>query len=224
MKEVFRDSMRFSRRIQIRTSAGGSHETETEEVAELETPMSWEMGGPVTLGPPSKIDVQDFWGGGSHKKGASQGERAASNASASSNKTLEMPSNVSVAGVLEALTVPFGALSMWLKKHPQLLVLMQVIVMKLLEMSKHVLDTTGDAYRVAYIYSKTGKIDPGKHSSLRSFVRDCVKAAVYCVMLGAVAVMMSRVLAVFAEVGSWLIWSVGWVAWVVKAVGLGILW
>jgi hypothetical protein len=223
MKEVFRDSMRLSRRIRIRKSAGGSRETETEEVAELETPMSWEMGGPVSLGLPSKIDPQDFWGGSSHKKGEAQGKRVASNASASSNKTLEMPSNISIAGFLEALIVPFGALSMWLKKHPQLLVLMQIIVMKLLEMSKHVLDTTGKAYRVAYIYSKTGRISPSKHS-LSNFARDCVKAVVYCVMLGAVAVMMSRVLAVFAGVGSWLIWSVSWVVWIVKAVGLWILW
>ena len=224
-KEAFRNSMKLSRKIRTRTSAGGSQETETEEVAELETPTPWEMGGPVSLGLPCKMDPQSFWGGGGgHAKDSNGGKRIASNASGSSVKTLDMPTNASIGTIVEALVVPFGALKMWLKKHPQLLALMQLIVVKLLEMSKHVFDTAGKVYRVAYIYSKTGKISPGKSSSVGGFVRDCVKAVVYCLILGVVAMMVGRVLAVFAGVGSWLIWSLSWVVWIVKAVGLGLLW
>lgn len=62
MKQAFRNSVRLSRRIRIRTSAGGSRETETEEVAELETPSSWGVGGPVGLGLPGKMNPQGFWG------------------------------------------------------------------------------------------------------------------------------------------------------------------
>lgn len=225
MKEAFRNSMKLSRRTRTRTSAGGSQETETEEVAELETPTPWEMGGPVSLGLPCKMGPQTFWGGGgSHAKGGNEGKRIASNASGSSVKTLDMPTNASIGTIVEAIVVPFGALKMWLKKHPQLLALMQLIVVKLVEMSKHVFETAGRAYRVAYIYSKTGRISAGKSSSVGGFVRDCVKAVVYCLVLGAVAMMVGRVLAVFARAGSWLIWTLSWVAWIIKAVGLGILW
>lgn len=185
--------------------------------------MSWEVGGPVSLGLPCKMNPQDFWGGGNTKDG-SQGKRVASNASASSVKSVEMPTNASIGTIIEALIVPFGASKMWLKKHPQLLALMQMIMVKLLDMSKHVLDTTGKAYRVAYIYSKTGRFSPGKHTSLSGFVRDCVKALVYCLVLGAMAMVVGRVLAVFAGAGSWLFWALSWVVWVVKAAGLGILW
>ncbi len=130
-----------------------------------------------------------------------------------------------IGAVVEALIVPFGALRMWVRKHPQLLALMQIVVVKLFEMSKHVVETMGKAYRVAYIYSKTGRISTGKQSSLSGFVRDCVRAVVYCLILGAVAMVVRRVLTVFAGVGSWLIWCLGWAAWIVKAVcGLGILW
>ncbi|KAF7509618.1 hypothetical protein GJ744_007656 [Endocarpon pusillum] len=225
VKEAFRNSMKLSRRTRTRTSAGGSQETETEEVAELETPTPWEMGGPVSLGLPCKMGPQTFWdGGGSDATDSKEGKRIASNASGSSVKTLDMPTNASIGTIVEALVVPFGALKMWLKKHPQLLALMQLIVVKLLEMSKHVFDTAGKAYRVAYIYSKTGRISPGKSSSVGGFVRDCVKAVVYCLVLGAVAMLVGRVLAVFARAGSWLVWSLSWVVWIVKAVGLGILW
>lgn len=225
VKEAFRNSMKLSRRTRTRTSAGGSQETETEEVAELETPTPWEMGGPVSLGLPCKMGSQTFWGGGgSHAKGGNEGKRIASNASGSSVKTLDMPTNASIGTIVEAIVVPFGALKMWLKKHPQLLALMQLIVVKLVEMSKHVFETAGRAYRVAYIYSKTGRISAGKSSSVGGFVRDCVKAVVYCLVLGAVAMMVGRVLAVFARAGSWLIWTLSWVAWIIKAVGLGILW
>ena len=223
VKEAFRNSMRLSRRIRIRTSAGGSRETETEEVAELETPMSWETGGPVSLGLPSKMTPQSFWAG-THAKDGSQGKRIASNTSASSMKTPEMPTNGGLGAIVEALIVPWGALSMWLKKHPQLLALIQMAAMRLLEMGQHVFDTIGTAYRIAYIYSKTGRISPGKHTSLGGFVRDCAKAVVYCLILGAAAMTVGRVLAVFAEAGSWLIWFLSWVVWIVKAVGLGILW
>lgn len=234
-KAAFRNSMRLSRRIRVRTSAGGSRETETEEVAELETPMdSWEteVGGPDCLGlPPSVMAPREFWGGGGgggsgggSVKDGGGGRRVASNASASSVKTVEMPTTASVGAIVEAIIVPFGALRMWVKKHPQLLSLMQVVVLKLLEMSRHVLDTIGKAYRVAYIYSKTGKISAGKHASLAGFVRDCGKAAVYCLVLGAVGMMVGRVLAVFVGVGGWLIWCLGWVGWVVKVGGLGVLW
>jgi hypothetical protein len=225
-KEAFRNSIRLRRRTCIRTSAGGSRETETEEVAELETPMSWEMSGPVSLGLRTKPDPHDLWGPSSGTKEATGGKRIASNASASSIRTCDMPTaGGGIGAVVEALNVPFGALRMWVRKHPQLLALMQVVMLKLFEMSKHVVETMGKAYRVAYIYSKTGRISAGKHCSLRGLVRDCVKAFVYCLILGTVAMMVGRVLAIFAGVGSWLVWCLGWAAWVVKTVlGLGILW
>lgn len=185
--------------------------------------MSWETAGPVSLGLPSKITPQNFWGG-SHRQDDNQRMRAVSSVSASTVNTYETPNVAGLGALFEALIVPFGALSMWLKKHPQLLDLMQVVVMKLLEMSKHVLDTAGKAYRVAYIYSKTGRISPEKHSSLSGLVRDCVTAVVYGLILAAVAMLVGRVLAVFAGAGSWLIWSLSWFVWLVKAVGLGILW
>ena len=226
MKDAFRNSIRLSRRIRIRTSAGGSQETETEEVAELEAPMSWEMSGPVSLGLPVKVSSQDCWGSGSGIKDGPREKRVASNASASSAKTWEMPTaGGGFWAIVEALTVPFSALRMWVRKHPQLLALLHMVMVRLFEMSKHVLGTMGKAYRVAYIYSKTGRISAGKQAPLSGFVRDCVKALVYCLILGAVAMMVGRVLAVFAGVGSWLIWCLSWVAWVVKTVvGLGILW
>ena len=223
MKEGFRNSMRLSRRIRVRTSAGGSRETETEEIAELDTPMCWEIPGPVSLGLPSNMEPPDFWDSGQTKDG-SQRKGIASNASGSSVKTLEMPAAAGIGAVFEALVVPFNALRMCLKTHPQLMVLMQMMMLKLLEMSKHVLDTIGSAYRVTYIYSKTGRISPGKSSSLGKFASDCVKAVVYCLIIGAVAMMVGKMLAVLAGAGSWLIWCLSWVAWIVKAVGLGILW
>jgi hypothetical protein len=223
IKDSFRNSMRFSRRTRVRTSAGGLRETETEEFAELETPMSWEVNGPVSLGLPSKISPESFWGGSRIKNG-SQEKRIASNAPASSMKTLDMPPNLGFGAIVEAFIVPFGALRMWLKKHPQLSTMMQAFAARLLGMTKHVLETTGKTYRVAYIYSKTGKISPGKNSSLGGLARDCARAAVYCLILGAVAMMMGRVLAVVAGAGSWLIWTLSWFVWILKAVGLGILW
>jgi hypothetical protein len=223
MKHVFRNSMRLSRRIRIRTSAGGSHETETEEVAELETPMSWEMGGPVSLGLPSKMSPANFWGSGGKVK-AVQERRIASNASGSSIKTIELPTREGIGAIFEALMVPFGALSMWVRKHPQLLGLFQIFLAKLFEMSKHVMATLGKAYRVAYVYSKTGRISAGKGNSLSGFVRDCFRAMVYALIIAAVAMIVGRVLAVVVGAGGWLIWSLGWVVWAVKGVGLGILW
>jgi hypothetical protein len=222
MKQIFRNSMRLSRRIRVRTSVGGSCETEAEEVAELETPMSWEVSGPVSLGMHRKTGPPNSWDG-SDRKG-SQVTRVASNASASSVKTLEMPAAAGIGEVIEALMVPFGALRMWLKTHPQLQDLMRMIIVKLVDMSKHVLDTAGKAYQMAYVYSKTGRISPGRHTSLGRFVADCGKAFGYCLILGAVAMMVGRALAVIAGAGSWLIWSLSWVAWIMKAAGLGILW
>lgn len=227
VKEAVRNSMRLSRRIRVRTSAGGSHETETEEVAELETPMSWEIGGPVSLGMSSETYPDHFWGdagGRSQTKHVPPGKRVASNASASTVKTSDVPTSAGIIAFFEALTVPFGALSMWLSKHPQWLALIQVLALKLLEMGRHVLHTMGTVYRVAYIYSKTGRISAGKKGSLGGLVRDCVKAVVFSLVLVAVAMMVGRVLAVFARAGNWLIWGLGWVVWIVKAVGLGILW
>lgn len=223
MKEAFRNSMRLSRRFRVRTSAGGSCETETEETAELETPLSWEMAGPVSLGMPLTMSPQSFKSG-SHAEPRSQGQRIASNASGSSIKTLDIPTNTGIGAVIEALMVPFGALRMWLKKHPQLLALMQVVVMKLVDMSKHVFDTAGKAYRIAYVYSKTGRLSAGKHNSVSGFASDCVKAVTYCLILGTVAMMVGRVLAVITGAAGWVIWVLRWVAWIFKAVGLGVLW
>lgn len=223
MKQVFRNSFRLSRRIRVRTSVGGSCETEAEEVAELEAPMSWEVSGPVSLGMPRKTGPPNFWDGSDTEEG-SQGKRVASNASASSVKTLEMPAAAGIGEVIEALMVPFGALRMWLKTHPQLQDLMRMIIVKLVDMSKHVLNTAGKAYQMAYVYSKTGRISPGRHTSLGRFVADCGQAIGYCLILGAVAMMVGRALAVIAGAGSWLIWSLSWVAWIMKAAGLGILW
>lgn len=223
MKGAFRNSIRFNRRIRTRTSAGGSQEVETEEVAELETPMSWKMSRPVGWETAHGISGQE-WVGGGHPKNDQQGKRVASNGSTSSVKGLEMPSDASIGAIMEAVIVPFGALKMWLRKNPQLPALMQLMLVKLVEMSKHVLDTTGEAYRAAYIYSKTGRIGPGKHTSASGLLGDCVKAVVYSLVLTAVAMMVARVLAMLAGAGSWLIWSLSWVAWISKAAGLGILW
>lgn len=227
MNEPFRNSIRLSRRIRIRTSAGGSQETETEEVAELDTPMSWEMSGPVSLGLPAKASPQAFWASGSGTAMAPRAQRVASNASASSVRTTwEMPTvGAGLGAVVEAVLVPFSALRMWVRTHPQLLVLLHTVMVRLLEMSGHVVEMTAQAYRIAYVYSKTGRIRAGRRASLAGLVRDCVKALVYCLILGAVAMMVGRVLAVFASVGGWLIWCLRWVVWVVKTVvGLGFLW
>lgn len=222
-KEAFRNSMRLSRRMRTRTSVGGSHETETEEVAELETPMPWKISGAVSFSTASEMDAQNFCAE-VRPQTDSRGKRVGSSGSNASLKTMEIPYDASISAVIEALMVPFGALRMWLKKHPQLLALLQVAVLKLMEMSKHVLATTGLAYRVAYIYSKNGTISPGKHTTLSGFVKDCVKGVVYSLVLGAVFMMVGRVLAVLAGAGSWLIWSLSWVIWMVKAAGLGMLW
>lgn len=224
MKSSFRDSMRLSKRVRVRTSAGGSQETETEEVAELETPTLWEVGGPVSLGIPSRIS-RACVGAEMAMPPAHQGRRVASDSSDSSIRTYEMPISGDIAGIFEAVTVPFGATSMWLKKHPQLLVLLQVTLLKLFDMGKHVMGMMGKVYRMAHTYSKTGRVSIGKHGSLSGFAGDGVKTIVYCLILGAVAVMLGRLLAVVARTGCWLIWSLGWMVWLAKAtIGLGLLW
>ena len=223
MKQVFRNSMRLSRRTRTRTSAGGSQETESEETAELETPLAWEDSIPINLGLP----VYDYQAPAYHRNAASQqqpGKRVISNGSMASIKTNDDPFIGGFGGFLEALLVPLAALRMCLRNHPQLLGLISLVLAKLFEMSRHVLNTITKAYGVAYIYSKTGKINVGRSSNMGAFATDCTLALVYSLILGAIGVLVGRILAVIAGAGSWLVWWFGWVGWVLKGIGLGILW
>ena len=210
VKQAFRNSVRLNRRIRVRTGAGGAHETEAEETAELETPMLWGVRGRVG---PQLSTSQDR---------QLQVQESYTSTHARCICSSELLMFEGVAAVLGAAWVPFAAFRMWLGKHPQLPVIMQVITAKILDMTRHVIEMIWKIYHTASIYAETGVFEADKGTSSIALTRDCVKAVLYCLILMISGMIIVRSVLVVATALRWLVWSLSLVTWVFRAVGWGL--
>lgn len=151
----------------------------------------------------------------------SSGNRNISSTSMASVKTIEVPGLGTVGDVLENLSIPFGAIEMWVTQHPQVMEFAKMLLARALEMVQCIRETGKKVYKVSYVYSKTGKV---KVTDMGVLVRDCVRSVLYLLILGTVILFLVRVLRVVMKVGGWAIWVTKWIAWLVKNLGMGLLW
>ena len=148
------------------------------------------------------------------------------NLSGSSFRTINVPDFGSVTALFEMCCLPFGALAMWLRQHPQVIGYGEVCLMRVAEMVKQVVKTMDKIYRLSYIYSKTGRVQPAKvvPGGPAVLVREVLTSVLYMLVLAGVGVAVVRVLGVFVGLGRGVLGLVRVLGWVLVKLGLGLLW
>ena len=151
-------------------------------------------------------------------------QRAASNASIMSIRSIELPGFGTAGAVLEHFMIPVDAIRMWIRNHPQAISTGKEILGNAAEMGWCVLITGRKMYKLCYLYSKTGRLKPGKGQSLALLIRDCIRSVVYLLLFATAAVFVGRVLGGLLRIGYWLVWGLRGVLWLLRQFGFGLLW
>jgi hypothetical protein len=152
------------------------------------------------------------------------------NVSGASILSIEIPhifsslGTINLAGVLEMLRVPFEAAAMWIHTHPEFKQWLWQGVEKAALMARMVVETGGTLWEVSYVYSKTGKLRCKAPGGISRLVVDCGKSVGYLLVFVALAVSVGRVLGFVLGLAQGLLWIVRMVGWLLKRLGLGLLW
>ena len=150
----------------------------------------------------------------------SEGKR---NLSGSSLRMINVPDFGSVTALFEMCALPVAALAMWLRQHPQVIGYGEVGLMRVFEMSRQVLRTSDMLWRLSYVYSKTGRVQPRRvvEGGPAVLVREVVTSALYVLVLVGVGIVVLRVLGVAMGVGRGVWGLVRVLGWVMGSLGLG---
>jgi hypothetical protein len=152
------------------------------------------------------------------------------NVSGASILSIEIPpifsslGTINFAGVLEMLRVPFEAAAMWIHTHPEFKQWLWKGVEKAAAMSRTVVETGGTLWEVSYVYSKTGKLRCKAPGGIGRLVVDCGRSVGYLLVFVALAISVGRVLGFALGLAQGLLWIVRMVGWLLKRLGLGLLW
>lgn len=152
------------------------------------------------------------------------------NVSGASILSIEIPhifsslGTINVVGVLEMLRVPFEAAAMWIQTHPEFKKGLWKGAEKALSMVRTVVNTGSTLWEVSYVYSKTGKWRCKAHGGTGGLAMDCGRSVGYMLVFGALAVCVGRILGFVLGLAQGLLWIVRAVAWLLKRLGLGVLW
>ena len=152
------------------------------------------------------------------------------NVSGASILSIEVPhifsslGTINLAGVLEMLRVPFEAAAMWIHTHPEFKQWLWKGVEKAAVMARTVVETGGTLWEVSYVYSKTGKLRCKAPGGIGRLIMDCGRSVGYLLVFVALAVCVGRVLGFVLGLAQGLLWIVRMVGWLLKRLGLGLLW
>jgi hypothetical protein len=152
------------------------------------------------------------------------------NVSGASILSIEIPhifsslGTINVVGVFEMMRVPFEATAMWIHTHPEFKGWLWKGTEKAMSMARTVVETAGTVWEVSYVYSKTGRWRCKAQGGFGVLAMDCGRSFGYVLVLGALAVCVGRVLGFVLGLGQGLVWIVRLVGWLLKSLGLGILW
>ena len=152
------------------------------------------------------------------------------NVSGASILSIEIPhifsslGTINVAGVLEMLRVPFEAAAMWIHTHPEFKQWLWKGVEKATVMARTVVETGATLWEVSYVYSKTGKLRCKAPGGIGRLVVDCGRSVGYLLVFVALAICVGRVLGFVLGLAQGMLWVVKMVGWLLKRLGLGLLW
>ena len=113
---------------------------------------------------------------------------------------------------------------MWIHTHPEFKQWLWKGVEKAAVMARTVVETGGTLWEVSYVYSKTGKLRCKAPGGIGRLIMDCGRSVGYLLVFVALAVCVGRVLGFVLGLAQGLLWIVRMMGWLLKRLGLGLLW